>query len=194
MYKGLWLTALLMILVAPSARVSAHGSVVDAGEGCTIFMDFYSAHFTVFQPERSGHREYCEDLPATGESVCVMEYLHDSLRQVPAEFRIIRNTTELGRFVKLTDVQALGDLDDITVFYQSVGPQPDGVLTVMHSFQDAGDFIGVVSAPHPQQDRMYHAVFPFSVGDPALPVWLWVLIVTGLLLLAWRYRNTRGVR
>lgn len=155
--------------------VHAHGSVVDDGDGCIIRMDFYSAHFTVFQPATRAHREYCEDLPDVAESVFVLEYLHNSLRDVPIDFRIIRNTTALGRFVRWPDVEAMGDLSELTVFFQRTPAQPDGVLTVLHEFRERGDYIGIVSAPHPTQDKMYHAVFPFSVGRTSAPAWLWPL-------------------
>lgn len=174
------IASLLRLLLAPMvvalsfpAQLHAHGSVVDGGDGCTIQMDFYSAHFTVFQPETRQHREYCEDLPDVTESVFVMEYLHNSLREVPIEFRIIRNTSELGRFVKWSDIEQMGDLSDLTVFYQTVSPQPDGVLTVLHEFREPGDYVGIVIAPHPTQSQVYHAVFPFRVGGPLIPVWFW---------------------
>jgi len=167
------LAALMAISLWFPMQLHAHGSVVDGGDGCTIQMDFYSAHFTVFQPETRQHREYCEDLPDVTESVFVMEYLHNSLREVPIEFRIIRNTSELGRFVKWSDIEQMGDLNELTVFYQTVSPQPDGVLTVLHEFREPGDYVGIVVAPHPTQPQVYHAVFPFRVGGPLIPVWFW---------------------
>lgn len=160
---------------------------MDGGEGCIIRMDFYSAHFSIFQPQTRAHREFCEDLPDVTESVFVLEYRHDSLREVPIEFRIIRNTSELGRFVRWQDIEAMGDLTPVTVFYEYVSPRADGVLSVVHRFADAGEYVGIVSAPHPSLDRMYHAVFPFSVGQPLWLRW-YVLGPLFLLLLMLLYR------
>ena len=184
---------LLIGLLLSGRQAAGHGSVTDGEDGCMIRMNFYSAHFTVFQPQTRGHREYCEDLPDLGESVFVMEYLHDSLRQVPIDFRIIRNTTPVGRFVRWSDVEALGDLTELTVFYQRVMPQPDGVLTVLHNFTQPGDYVGVVSAPHPSQsDNIYHAVFAFSVGKRSIPGGFWLpagVLLAGLIV--WRRRAMR---
>jgi hypothetical protein len=181
-----WL--LLLFCVCLHSQASAHGSVVDAADGCTIRMDFYSAHFTVFQPATRGHREFCEDLPDAAETVFVLEYLHDSLRDVPIEFRIIRNTSRLGRFIKWSDIEQVTDLSELTVFYQRVSPQVDGVLTVLHEFREPGNYVGIVSAPHPSIDKTYHAVFPFRVGRPLLPGWTWPAAMLALLVVAWRRR------
>ena len=162
----LYCAVLALGSLLPASAVWSHGSVVDSGEGCVIRMDFYSAHFSIFQPQTRGHRQYCEDLPDISESVFVLEYLHNSLREVPVDFRIIRNTSELGRFVRWQDIEALDDLELLTVFHQRVPPRPDGVLSVMHTFVERGNYVGIVTVPHPNRNDLYRAVFPFSVGRP----------------------------
>jgi hypothetical protein len=116
------LSAVLLSLLTGPQVLWAHGSVVDSGEGCVIQFDFYSAHFSIFQPQTRQHEEFCEDLPDVTESVFVLEYRHDSLRQVPVAFRIMRNTSDLGRFVRWQDIEAMGDLSADTVFFQRVSP------------------------------------------------------------------------
>lgn len=153
--------SLLCALGAPLAQ--AHGSVTAEGDLCLIRIGFYTAHFKVFQPQRSAAREYCEDLPTAGESVFVMDYVHQGLAEIPIEFRIIRNVTGLGRFARLDDVIALGELDALTVFHQPPTREP-GVFTVLHHFTGEGEFLGVVSVRHPETGELYQAVFPFSVG------------------------------
>jgi hypothetical protein len=187
------LLALCLLMLSP--RLSAHGSVVDGGDGCTIQFDFYSAHFAIFQPRTRQHREYCEDIPDVTESVFVMEYLHNSLREVPVDFRIIRNETQLGRFVKWSDLEVIGDLSPLTVFHQYFPPQPDGVLRVIHDFQEAGSYIGIVTVPHPSDAQLiYHAVFPFRVGRSLTDYWPWLLPVLPLGVLLYRKRNKRKPR
>lgn len=154
---------LLLFCVFHAPLLRAHGSVTAEGDVCLIRIGFYTAHFKVFQPQRSGEREYCEDLPAAGESVFVMDYVHQGLADVPIEFRIIRNATGLGRFARLDDVTALGDLDALTVFHQPAVREP-GVFTVLHEFTGDGEFLGLVSVRHPDTGELYEAVFPFSVG------------------------------
>jgi len=163
-----------------------HGSVAESEEGCVIEFGFYSAHFNVFQPQTRQHTAFCEDLPDVSESVFVLEYLHASLREVPVEFRILRNTSSLGRFVRWDDLQAMGDLDALSVYTRQFPPQPDGVLSVLFPFIDAGDYVGLVSAPNLAGDQVYHAVFPFRVGQPWwLSRWLWALALLSLAVL-WR--------
>ncbi|HEY0962546.1 MAG TPA: FixH family protein [Pseudomonadales bacterium] len=159
-------SALLLLLCSllAASGLRAHGSVTAEGDLCLIRIGFYTAHFKVFQPRRSSEREFCEDLPATGESIFVMDYVHQGLAEVPIEFRIIRNATGLGRFASLDDVRALGALDPLTVFHQPPALEP-GVFTVLHEFIERGEFLGLVSLRHPDTGTLYEAVFPFSVGD-----------------------------
>lgn len=189
MLRGLFVLLCILMVSGFSVRAAAHGSVVDQGDGCIIQFDFYSAHFAIFQPNTRQHREFCEDIPDVTESVFVMEYLHNSLREVPVDFRIIRNETQLGRFVKWSDLEAAGDLSPLSVFHQRFPPQPDGVLRVMHDFQQAGSYIGIVTVPHPDNHELiYHAVFPFRVGRSMTDYWPWSVPAFLLALLLFRRR------
>jgi hypothetical protein len=154
---------LLLCCAFPAPALFAHGSITAEGDLCIIRIGFYTAHFKVFQPQTSRDREYCEDLPDTGESVFVMDYMHKGLSEVPIEFRIIRDATGLGRFARLDDVLALGDLAPLTVFHQPPVLEPD-VFTVLHNFAAEEAYIGIVSVRHPETGELYQAVFPFSVG------------------------------
>jgi hypothetical protein len=154
---------LFFCCLLPAPLLFAHGSITAEGDLCIIRIGFYTAHFKVFQPQTSRDREYCEDLPETGESVFVMDYVHRGLAEVPIEFRIIRDATGLGRFARLDDVLALGNLEPLTVFYQPPVLEP-GVFTVLHNFAAEDAYIGIVSVRQPDSGELYQAVFPFSVG------------------------------
>lgn len=185
------LLAALLILawsLGQSGPAHGHGSVVDEGDACVIQFGFYSAHFSIFQPGASGHESFCEDIPNAEPSVFVMEYRHDSMRQVPLEFRIMHNNSGLGRFVRWQDIDAMSaeELGADTVFLQSLPSQPDGVARVMHRFEATGDYIGIVSIPHPSEDILYHAVFPFRVGASLWSNWPLGLLVLALLWFALR--------
>ncbi len=127
-------------------------------------MGFLLAHFTIYQPQARGSEEFCEDIPEVGDSVFVLEYMHDFMKEMPVDFRIISDATELGTFANWDDVRALGDLTSSTVFYQPPQQRVDGVLTARHRFDEPGGYIGIVTASHPTEDKSYNAVFFFRVG------------------------------
>ncbi len=116
------------------------------GERCTMHIDFYSARFTAYQPKSQGNQEFCEELPDTGLTLFVLDYLHPSLKLVPVDFRIIRNTTDQGPFALWEDVAQLGDLEPLTLFYQSPTIEADASLQLEYEFAEPGEYIGIVTA------------------------------------------------
>ncbi|NIW24582.1 MAG: hypothetical protein GWN29_08470 [Gammaproteobacteria bacterium] len=144
--------------------MQAHGGVVLEEDICVIKMGFLSAHFTIYQPETSASEEFCEDIPDVTQTVFVMEYLHASLREMPLDFRIIRDVTGVGVFARWEDVAAVEDLDAATVFYEPAAVRDDAVFTVEHRFDEPGWYIGIVTTTYPDTGRTYETVFPFEVG------------------------------
>ncbi len=161
------------------ATLMAHGGVVEEDDLCIIKVNYLRAHFKIYQPRVSGHEQFCEDLPVASESVFVMEYQHDSLSFMPIDFRIIRDVTGKGRFARIEDVDDIADIDAATVFYRPASLEPD-VYTVLHEFAEEGDFIGIVSATHPDTNKVYAAVFPFEVGFTGWGYWPFII---GLLII-----------
>ncbi|MGI9235826.1 MAG: FixH family protein [Woeseiaceae bacterium] len=185
--------AVLTLSVSLPQIVVAHGGVVEEDDICVIKVNFLRAHFKVYQPRVTGHEQFCEDLPVASESVFVMEYLHDALATMPIDFRIVRDVTGKGRFARLEDVQEIADLDSATVFYQAAITDPD-VFTVMHEFEEEGDFIGIVSATQPATQKVYTAVFPFEVGFTGIGYWPFIVGVVLLLQLQYLYMSGRFKR
>jgi hypothetical protein len=148
----------------PTAATLAGGGLVLEDDVCIIRIDFYSAHFTAYQPDTSGNTQFCRNLPDTGETIFVLDYLHQSLQEVPVSFRIIKDVTGQGRFVKLKHVEAIGDIEQHTVFYQPPIVRPDASFKIEYDFVEEGAYIGIVTAGHPSKDTIYTAVFPFEVG------------------------------
>lgn len=179
----------LSLLPALQQMAVAHGGVVEEDDLCVIKVDYLRAHFKVYQPRVSGHKQFCEDLPEASESVFVMEYQHDALASMPIDFRIIRDVTGKGRFARMEDVAQIEDLESATVFFQSALTEPD-VFTVMHDFAEEGDFIGIVSATQPDTNKVYAAVFPFEVGFTGLGYW--PFFVAALVLLQLQYLLMSG--
>ena len=179
-------------LSSPQASL-AHGSVTPDEDLCIIQIGYYRAHFKIYLPLRKGHEEYCEDLPGTGESVFVMEYEHSGLGDVPVDFRIIRNETGQGVFTNLDDVRQIADLDAVTVFHHPAAIQPD-VFTVMHRFEEQGEFVGIVTVKSPDNGKEYTAVFPFEVGFAGFGWWPWFLAAAVLLQLNYLWMSGRLTR
>jgi hypothetical protein len=161
-------TLSVALLTFPATGIQAGGGLVLEGDVCIIWIDFYSAHFTAYQPGTSGNKQFCRDLPNTGETIFVLDYLHQSLKEVPVDFRIIRDVTGQGQFVKLKHVKAIEDIEQHTVFYQPGVIQADASLKIEYDFKEKGRYIGIVSAGHPSNDNVYTAVFPFEVGRSRL--------------------------
>ena len=147
-----------------SNPVSARVGLNLRDDVCIIKIGFYEAHFTAYQPQSSGDKQFCRDLPEIGETLFVLDYLHSSMKEVPIDFRIVRNVTNLGKYVQLRDVSEIENIDAHTVFYQPPSVHANASLTVDYTFTVPGDYIGIVTAGHPTKDTTYSAVFPFTVG------------------------------
>ena len=156
---------LLLCLTLCCANAHAHGGVFLEDDLCVIQIGFYKAHFKIYQPQKKQHREFCEDIPDATESVFVMEYLHDGLREVPIDFRIIRDELNRGRFFQEEDLKKINGLDHVTEFYQAPSVQQEGILLALHQFENEGNYVGIVTAAVPDIDNPYIAVFPFRVGS-----------------------------
>ncbi len=159
------------------AESFSHGGVFIEEDVCVIQIDFFQAHFTIYQPQISQHEELCEDIPTIGETIFVMEYLHDGLRQMPVDFRIIKDTQKLGRFAKLEDIKKIKDIHSQTVYYQAPQEGPDGIYMARYEFDEEGYYIGIVSALQPEDGMTYTAVFPFKVGGSA---WGYIPVIIAL--------------
>ena len=181
---------ILLLGCVLSEGAFAHGGVVEEDDLCVLKVNYLSAHFKIYQPKLTGHKQFCEDLPAASESVFVMEYQHDSLSEMAIDFRIIRDVTGKGRFARIEDVESIADLEAATVYYRAPVVDPD-IYTVNHSFSEEGDFIGIVSATHPESGKVYAAVFPFEVGFTGLGYWPFIIGLLVLIQLQYLFMSGR---
>jgi len=111
------------------------------------------------------------------------------LQTMPIDFRIVRDVTGKGRFARMEDIEEIDDLDAATVFYQPALLEPD-VYSVVHTFENEGDFIGIVSATNADTGEVYAAVFPFEVGFTG---WgYWPLFIGLLVLIQIQYLAMSG--
>ncbi len=181
---------IVLILCLAPLLAQSHGGVVEEEDLCVIKVNYLRGHFKIYQPLTRGHQEYCEDLPDATESVFIMEYLHDSLGEAAVDFRIIRDVTGKGRFARWEDVQAIDNLDAATVFYRPPAIDPD-VLTVIHDFDEEGDFIGIVTANVDGDEQVYRAVFPFEVGYTGFGYWPFIVLLLLAIQLQWLLMSGR---
>src|SRR5439155_14903918 len=75
-----------------SPQVQAHGGLALAEDMCKLRVGPYNMHFTGYQPDSTRNKEFCEDIPATGRTVVVLDYMEDALRPLPTEVRVIKDT------------------------------------------------------------------------------------------------------
>ena len=182
-----------VLLLALPALVFAHGGVVEEDDLCVIKIGYLRAHFKIYVPDERQHQEYCEDIPVRGDSVFVMEYQHDGLSEAEIEFRIIRNVTGKGNFARIEDVEAIDDLEAITIQYKSPEIVPD-VFTMLQPFEEDGEYIGIVSARQMDTQKVFTAVFPFEVGYTGIGNWPWIFAALIVLQLNYWFMNRRRAR
>jgi hypothetical protein len=147
----------------------AGGGVLLSEDSCIITIGFYTAHFTAYQPETSGDKQFCEDLDDVTETIFVLDYLHKSLSEVAVDFRIIRNVTDKGQYVQIEDIDKIEKIDNHTVFYQPPVIKENASYMVKHIFDEPGNYVGIVTAGHPTKPTIYSSVFPFAVGSANIP-------------------------
>lgn len=166
-----------VMAVLPFPDVQAGGGMVIEGDVCIIWIDFYSAHFTAYQPAKNGNKQFCQQLPDSGPTIFVLDYLHKSLKDVPVSFRIIHDVTGQGSYVKLKHVEKIQDIERHTVFYQPPVIRTDASLKIEHDFASEGWYIGIITAGHPSNDMIYTAVFPFEIGASNYGFWLPLILL-----------------
>ena len=184
--------SVMLTLMSWASNCLAGGGVLLSDDSCIMTIGFYEAHFTAYQPDSSGDKQFCEDLEEMGNTIFVLDYLHKSLSEVPVDFRIIKNVTNKGEFVQMGDIMEIQDLDRFTVFYQEPIIKTNASYTVSHDFIEKGEYIGIVTAGHPTNNNIYSSVFPFRVGASDLS---WSIIVfLGLILIfgVYLFRMTRS--
>ncbi|MDH5739441.1 MAG: hypothetical protein OEY77_03865, partial [Nitrospira sp.] len=57
-----------------SSQVYAHGGLSMAEDMCKLTIGPYMMHFSGYQPESTQEKQFCEDIPATGQTIVVLDY------------------------------------------------------------------------------------------------------------------------
>ena len=140
----------LAIGVSLSTQAHAHGGLALAEDMCRLTVGPYNMHFTGYQPDNTRNKEFCEDIPATGRTVVVLDYMDDALRPLPTEVRVIRDTGSEQ------DIQA------VTVLHLPAKVYPAGTVNFEYNFDKPGKYIGLVTVGGTPE---HISRFPFSVGE-----------------------------
>ena len=148
--KLMFWCAVFAIGVLFSTQAQAHGGLSMAEDMCKLTIGPYMMHFTGYQPEHTQAKQFCEDIPATGHTVVVLDYIEPELRSLPTEVRIIRDTGSEQ------------DLQAVTVLHMPPKVYPNGSVDFEYDFDQPGKFVGLVTVGDKQQ---HVSRFPFSVGE-----------------------------
>ena len=173
---------MLAIGVPFSTQAHAHGGLALAEDMCRLTIGPYNMHFTGYQPDSTRNKEFCEDIPATGRTVVVLDYMEDALRPLPTEVRVIRDTGSEQ------------DLQAITVLHLPPKVYPNGTVNFEYNFDKPGKFVGLVTVGGTVE---HVSRFPFSVGETKIPlppsyflIALAGVAVVGVIFFALRGRRT----
>ena len=143
--------AVFALAALVSTQVHAHGGLSMAEDMCKLTVGPYMMHFSGYQPENTQQKQFCEDIPATGQTIVVLDYIEQELRALPAEVRIIKDTgTE-------------ENLESLTVFHIPAKVYPNGSIDFAYTFDKPGKFVGIVTVG---EKKEHVSKFPFSVGEP----------------------------
>ena len=173
---------MLALGVSFSTQAQAHGGLALAEDMCRLTIGPYNMHFTGYQPDSTRNKEFCEDIPATGRTVVVLDYMEDALRPLPTEVRVIRDTGSEQ------------DLQAITVLHLPPKVYPNGTVNFEYNFDKPGKFVGLVTVGGTVE---HVSRFPFSVGETKIPlppsyflIALAGVAVVGVIFFALRGRRT----
>ncbi len=134
-----------------STQVHAHGGLSMAEDMCKLTVGPYTMHFSGYQPENTQQKQFCEDIPATGHTIVVLDYIEQDLRTLPAAVRIIKDTGSED------------NLEANAVFHLPAKVYANGSIDFNHTFEQPGKFVGIVTVGEKGE---HISKFPFSVGEP----------------------------
>jgi hypothetical protein len=143
------LCVLLLTLGVPLSVQAQHTHELEKNF-CILKIGPYGMHLTGYQPDLSAGKESCGEVPGTGRTVLVLDYIEGELRSLPVEVRIIRDTGSEQ------------DLQAITVLHVPSKVYPSGFISLEHNFDQPGKFVGLVTLGGTHE---HVARFPISIGE-----------------------------
>ncbi len=145
-----WICCVFLLVIAPFSAMAQHGHEL-AADTCVLHVGpSYKMYFASYQPDTFYDRKFCQELPGTGNSVLVLDFVEQELRSIPVEVRIIKDTGSED------------NLEAITVTHLPAKVYSTGSIDVKYNFDKPGKFVGLVSIG---EKREHVSRFPFSVGE-----------------------------
>jgi len=154
-HRGILIFAALAAVALFPHQVSARGALGYDQDQCVIKIGPDFLYFSGYQLNLdTEHRKFCEDAPGVGETTFVFDYGQDELRQMKADFRILRDNGS---------GHDDGAGDGPSVAYLPPAVYPKGTFNFVYRFDDPGNYIGVVTMEGSEGEH-WVARFPFTVG------------------------------
>ncbi len=147
--KPIIVCGLMLAIGAPLSAHAQHFHELDKNF-CILKFGAYGMHLTEYQPDTSDRQELCGDIPSTGRTVVVLDFIEGELRSLPVEVRVIKDTGSEQ------------DLQAITVVHLPAKVYTGGFINFEHSFSQPGKFIGIITVRGKEE---HVARFPISVGE-----------------------------
>jgi len=169
---------LLSATLFAAGEAVAHGGLAMEKDYCKLRVGPHVMHFTGYQPGDGYRKEFCEDIPSTGATIIILDFIDDALRDLPVSVRIMR---DIGS----------DDLESTTVYQVPPKIYPMGTFSFNYEFQEPGNYVGLVAVGERNQKEIGR--FPFSVGAPPysrylLPATL-LAVGSGVIYSLWRWRR-----
>ena len=147
--KLVMVVCLMLAIGTPLSAQAQHFHELDKNF-CILKFGPYGMHLTEYQPDTSDRQELCGDIPSTGRTVIVLDFIEGELRSLPIEVRVIKDTGSEQ------------DLQAITVVHVPAKVYTGGFINFEHSFSQPGKFIGIITVRGKEE---HVARFPISVGE-----------------------------
>jgi len=147
--KVVMVFSVMLAIGTPLSAQAQHFHELDKNF-CILKFGPYGMHLTEYQPDTSDRQELCGDIPSTGRTVVVLDFIEGELRSLPVEIRVIKDTGSEQ------------DLQAITIVHLPAKVYTGGFINFEHSFSQPGKFIGIITVRGKEE---HVARFPISVGE-----------------------------
>lgn len=92
--KQLGAAVLLFVAALYTSAVFAHGKETLEEDSCMRNIGDNMIHLSVYQPQVDITGHYCTDIPATGNTVLVVDLVEPQLREIPIGIKLVRGGRE----------------------------------------------------------------------------------------------------
>ena len=160
-------------------EAKAHGGQSIEQDVCVFSAGHYNLHFSSYIVDEFGGKEYCWDIPQTGEIFFVLDFIDKSLRDKLTEFKIIR---------KAASTESI--YTDEVVVVKSFSKNTTGSLNISANIDDAGQYEAVFIISDDDEVTDVHLPISVGVGNSTqnMPYLLFVFVGV-LLLLFFAYKR-----